>query len=604
MAVEPVADEEFAAQADEEFAAQAAAGHQRTSGRSLIAGERVSDELLARLVASGGERPFRSLYDRYRQSLYGYCHSILRNEADAQDALQSTFTKALMALREGRRNAPLRPWLYRIAHNEAVSILRDRGAAEKRLERVPRRAEAPSVEERAGDRARLSSLLEDLAQLPDRARGALVMRELGGLSHEEIASALGLSVGAAKQAIFEARRGLLELAEGRAMSCDDVTRRLSDGDRRAFRGRRVRAHLQDCRACAAFAAAIPQRHGELRALAPLLPPASAAAVLERALSSSSGSASGAGSAGSAGSASGSGSGGAAGSGSGSAGAAGSGSAGAAGSSGAGAWTTAGLVAKPLVSALAPKALLALAVSAGVAAGGVALGVSGGHPSPRALVSSQPGGGARYQPTNGIQASAPFVRATIRSPTRQAASAPAASPPGGQEAAASGCGECPANVTSQGNALEDLSTDPATDSTIPAQAAAAGSQEAAIPGASSPAPATSPPSPPPSSPAPVAAAHGAKPGAIFASPRSGGHANAHSGRHSAGTPHPTAHPTPLPHPTGTAHLTGPRHPTGTAHPTGPSYPTGPGSHRPGPHFGQSSNPSAHVSSSALVSPPRP
>jgi predicted transcriptional regulator len=238
--------------------------------------------------------------------------------------------------------------------------LRDRGAAEKRLERVPRRADAPSVEERAGERARLSTLLEDLSQLPDRARGALVMRELGGLSHEEIASALGLSVGAAKQAIFEARRALLELAEGRAMSCDDVTRKLSDGDRRAFRAHRVRAHLQDCRACAAFAAAIPRRKGELTALAPLLAPASAGALLERALAGATGSGPGSGGSGSVGAAgsSSSGSVGAAGS--------GSGSVGAAGSSGGSAWTTAGLVVKPLVPAFAPKALLAVAVSAGVA----------------------------------------------------------------------------------------------------------------------------------------------------------------------------------------------------------------------------------------------
>ncbi|MGN6170013.1 MAG: RNA polymerase sigma factor, partial [Solirubrobacteraceae bacterium] len=410
MAVEPVSDESGDAEAP---------AHWRAFGPSPIAGERVSDELLARLVASGGERPFRALYERYRQSLYGYCHSILRNEADAQDALQSTFTKALMALRDGRRNAPVRPWLYRIAHNEAVSIVRERSAAEKRLERVPPRADAPSVEERAVERARLSSLLDDLSQLPERARSALVMRELAGLSHDEIAAALGLSAGAAKQAIFEARTGLLELAEGRAMSCDDITRRLSDGDRRAFRGRRVRAHLRDCRSCAAFAAAIPRRNRELRALAPVLAPASAAAVLERILggatefgSGPAGAAgSGSGAAGAAGSGSGSAAG-AAGSGSGSAGAAGSGlgSAGATASSGAAGWTTAGLVAKPLVSVLAPKALLAVAVSAGVAAGGGALGVSGGHPAHRSSAAAQTGGGTGSGHTKSFQASAPQAHA--------------------------------------------------------------------------------------------------------------------------------------------------------------------------------------------------
>ncbi len=96
-------------------------------------------------------------------------------------------------------------------------------------------------------------------------RGALLLRELNGLSHEEIAVALETTVGGAKQSIFEAREALSELAEGRAMSCEDVRRRTSDGDRRVLRGRRVRAHLRDCAACERFAAAVPARRTELRA---------------------------------------------------------------------------------------------------------------------------------------------------------------------------------------------------------------------------------------------------------------------------------------------------------------------------------------------------
>lgn len=551
MAVEPIVDERWEA--------DAAPAHPRVVGPRLIGGDRVSDELLARLVTSGSERHFRALYERYRQSLYGYCHSILRNEADAQDALQSTFTKALMALREGRRNGPLRPWLYRIAHNEAISIVRDRGATQKRLERVPRPADAPSVEERAGDRARLSSLLDDLSQLPDRARGALVMRELGGLSHEEIAAALGLSVGAAKQAIFEARRGLLELAEGRAMSCDDVTRRLSDGDRRAFRGRRVRAHLRDCGACAAFAAAIPRRHGELRALSPVLAPASAAAVLERifgaAANRGSGSAgaagSGSGSSGAAGSGSssagttgsGSGSAGAAGSSSASAGTAGSGAGSAAvGSSSAGGWTAAGLVAKPLLPALVPKALLALTVSAGVAAGGVAVGVSGGHPARRASAASQTGGATRSGHTKSFQASAPNGAARTQSTSSQ----PGAGTHGNQATGPTGCGHCVPEPDSHG-ASNNHSASPAHrvtpgpendaspseswhSSAAPSHSAAAASHSSAAASHFAAAPSHTSPG---VSHSAASAAHAAHAGASHANPRSGESGNPHSAGQSTG-----------------------------------------------------------------------
>jgi hypothetical protein len=69
------------------------------------------------------------------------------------------------------------------------------------------------------------------------------------------------------------------------MACEEVRRTISDGDRRALRGRRVRSHLRDCVACDAFAAAIPARRAELRALAPMLPPAAAAALFTRTASS-------------------------------------------------------------------------------------------------------------------------------------------------------------------------------------------------------------------------------------------------------------------------------------------------------------------------------
>jgi len=82
-----------------------------------------------------------------------------------------------------------------------------------------------SAEDRAGDRERFVLLVADLRELPERLRGALLMRELSGLSHEEIAIALDTSVGAAKQAIFDARRGLLDFAEGRAMACEAVRRK-------------------------------------------------------------------------------------------------------------------------------------------------------------------------------------------------------------------------------------------------------------------------------------------------------------------------------------------------------------------------------------------
>ena len=239
----------------------------------------LSDERLARMVGEGNDRAFATLYSRFHQPLYRYCHSMVRHEADAQDALQSTFTAALGALRRNQRDAPLRPWLFRIAHNESITVLRRRRVADE----LPETLEAigPSVEARAEERAQLATLVADLQALPERQRGALVMRELSGLSHEELAQALAISVGAAKQAVFEARQALQEFTEGRAMACEEIQRIVSDGDRRSLRGRRLRAHLRACTRCEAFAEAIPERRAALLALSPVLPAAAASSLFGR-----------------------------------------------------------------------------------------------------------------------------------------------------------------------------------------------------------------------------------------------------------------------------------------------------------------------------------
>jgi DNA-directed RNA polymerase specialized sigma24 family protein len=94
--------------------------------RASVPRRPADDERLAALVGEGDDRAFTVLYERYHQRLYGYCLSLLRDDSDAQDALQSAFAGALAALRRGQRNAPVRPWLFKIAHNEAISLIRRR----------------------------------------------------------------------------------------------------------------------------------------------------------------------------------------------------------------------------------------------------------------------------------------------------------------------------------------------------------------------------------------------------------------------------------------------------------------------------------------------
>jgi RNA polymerase sigma factor (sigma-70 family) len=240
-----------------------------------------------------------AVYERHHQALYRYCRSILHDDEDARDALQSTMAKALAALRDEERDFELRPWLFRIAHNEAISRLRQRRDSLD-LDAVGTLG-TDSLAQTLEDRERLALLRADLRDLPERQRSALVLRELSGLSHEEIAVVLDSSARAVKQTIFEARAGLHECAEGRTMLCADVQRALSDGDGRVLRGRRMRAHIRSCRACRTFKTALAQRPADLAALAPALPATAGATLLahllpgvKAGLASSAGTAAGAG----------------------------------------------------------------------------------------------------------------------------------------------------------------------------------------------------------------------------------------------------------------------------------------------------------------------
>ena len=86
----------------------------------------LSDERLARRAVGGDERAFAAIFRRYHQPLYRYCLAIVGDPEDAQDALQNTMIKVLRALPGEEREIELKPWLYRIAHNESIDLLRRR----------------------------------------------------------------------------------------------------------------------------------------------------------------------------------------------------------------------------------------------------------------------------------------------------------------------------------------------------------------------------------------------------------------------------------------------------------------------------------------------
>src|SRR5690348_9614438 len=101
-----------------------ATGHGRPTFRLPL--RLLGDDRLARMAARGERRAFEAMFARYHRELYRYCRAILGEHEEANDALQSTMAIALHHLPRAERRASLRGWLYRVAHNESVSILRRR----------------------------------------------------------------------------------------------------------------------------------------------------------------------------------------------------------------------------------------------------------------------------------------------------------------------------------------------------------------------------------------------------------------------------------------------------------------------------------------------
>jgi RNA polymerase sigma factor (sigma-70 family) len=236
-----------------------------------------SDAGLVRGATAGHDGAFEEIFARYHAPLVRYCRGILLDDDLAQDAAQNALTNALRALGAGSSHPQaLGPWLYRIAQREAADLARRRRREAARqaqdadgadlLANVP----APA-DERVRDRLR--ELLGDLSRLPLRQRSALLLRELSGLGYGDIAVALDTTPAAARQSVLEARQALAQAGSGRQDSCAAVRELVDGGDRRRLRARRVRAHLDDCLPCHAFAATITDRRRDLALLFPLGPAA-------------------------------------------------------------------------------------------------------------------------------------------------------------------------------------------------------------------------------------------------------------------------------------------------------------------------------------------
>ena len=167
-----------------------------------------SDARLTALATAGHDHAFEAIVERYRKPLSRYLRRLL-SEPLAEDVLQATFVRAWQALGSGTDVRELRPWLYRIAHNQAVNALRAAGPAESELSQTIAAPQATAAPDVAAERSEtLRSTLRGIGELPDRQRAALVAVAVDDRPHADVAAELGLSDGALRQLLLRARTAL------------------------------------------------------------------------------------------------------------------------------------------------------------------------------------------------------------------------------------------------------------------------------------------------------------------------------------------------------------------------------------------------------------
>ncbi|HEY3018593.1 MAG TPA: sigma-70 family RNA polymerase sigma factor [Solirubrobacteraceae bacterium] len=168
-----------------------------------------SDRRLIQMVHAGHEPAFAAIVERYRPQLHRYCLRILP-EGRCEDALQQAFLQAWRALRDGKTVHQLRPWLYAIVHNAAVSQLRQ-GVFDyaELLDTVQGSADPEADVER---RSIMRQTLAAVAALPERQRAALLAVVVEGRPQSQVALEMGLTENGLRQLLFRARTSLRSAA--------------------------------------------------------------------------------------------------------------------------------------------------------------------------------------------------------------------------------------------------------------------------------------------------------------------------------------------------------------------------------------------------------
>ena len=226
-----------------------------------------SDERLVEQVRRGNDVAFEVVFERYGAAILSFCRHMLGSHEEAEDAVQHAFAAAHRQLLRDEREIALKAWLYTIARNRCLSILR----ARREHPLAQGELATDGLSEQVERRAELRELLEDLAELPAEQRSALLLAELGDLSHAEVAGVLGCESQQVKALVYRARSALIARRDARATPCEQIREQLATLRGGSLRRGAIAHHLSACAGCRAYRQEVKRQRQLLAAALPVTP---------------------------------------------------------------------------------------------------------------------------------------------------------------------------------------------------------------------------------------------------------------------------------------------------------------------------------------------
>jgi RNA polymerase sigma factor (sigma-70 family) len=231
-------------------------------GRDTPDRDEASDVDLVAAVRRGDDAAFEGLFRRYHQRITAYVTRMVGCREHAEEIAQEAFISALRRLRETEQSIAFKAWIYGIARNGAIDHLRARSrrgtevgydSVEGFVETTPVLA-MPTPEAAMESRQALTDLQGALGGLSDSHHQILILRELEGLSYDQLGARLGMSRSQVESTLFRARRRLeeeySELVSGqRCQRVQSIIARQSDEAVGVRDARRVERHLSHCHSC-------------------------------------------------------------------------------------------------------------------------------------------------------------------------------------------------------------------------------------------------------------------------------------------------------------------------------------------------------------------